>query len=209
MLWVLVFSHPAAVHSSSGNSIPPPPPLAAGLAPSGLELSWCRGQGPCPTPLSRGPPRSPAGVSSRSLSGLHLAPTRSLSRPGSSPASLDSLLPGRQGLGLTPSKPVSSMANNPQQQDPHLTVCLRLSQPESLNSHIRPPRKRSKRLSFFTGEEKRSSERRVVSSETKRWQSRDLNPELLAVLLRASPWPPQLGVCLQGVYKSADEKVNR
>lgn len=40
-------------------------------------------------------------------------------QPGSSPASLDSFLAGRQGLPLTPSKPVSLIAKN-NQQGPHL-----------------------------------------------------------------------------------------
>lgn len=44
---------------------------------------------------------------------------------------------------------------------------------------------------------------------TKMWRGKDLNPELLTLLLRASHWSPQLGVRVRGVYQSADEKVHR
>lgn len=148
---ILVLSHPAAVPSSGSSALSPHPPEAV-PARSGLELSRCRGQGPCTKPLPHGP--QALSLSSPFPLQATSGPTRSLSwrQFGSSPASSDLLLAGRQGLHLTLSKPVSLIAINNKQEGPPLAGCQELSQPLCLNSHINPSRQRFITVVFYRGE---------------------------------------------------------
>lgn len=130
-LSVLVLSPTAAV-SDSSSSAPPPPTPRSWPCTLCLELSQRRGQEPGIYTLRHGP--QALRMCLRSLSGQHLAsldlsPSGSLAPP--LPAPIRFFLAGRQGLHLTPSKPVSLIANS-NQQGPHLvatsyhSLCLRI-----------------------------------------------------------------------------------